>query len=173
MPTMTTNISCRCNCSACNAAAQAFFWANACAAEFDFTQVQLYLKDSHMARKKKQDTKFVEFDFKQIVWANVPMSDDDYASFDETLGDQQFYLDGLCHLVQQGWKLTASQQDNGQSFRYTAICLLADSPSVNIGTSAFSDNPYEALCLLVYKIIVMADFDLSDYPAGGSRRRRG
>lgn len=170
---MSTSIQCRCNCSVCNAAAQAFFWTNSCAAEFDFTEVQLYLRDSYMARKKQQPSQFVEFDFKQVVWANVAMSDDDYEAFDETLGDQQFYLDGLCHLVQQGWKLTASQQDNGQSFRYTAICLKADSPSVNVGTSAFSDNPYEALALLVYKLVVVADMDLSAYPAGGSRRRRG
>jgi len=127
----------------------------------------------YMARSKKDESRFVEFDFKSITWANIPMMDEDYEDFDALDIENDWLVEILVKLVEQGWKITASQQDNGKSYRWTAICLDKESPSLNLGTSSFSDDALEALSLLVYKIAIKADGDLSPYPTGSSRRRRG
>lgn len=126
-----------------------------------------------MAKKSAPKSEFVPFDYKSVVWCNVPMLDDDFEAFDANRPDDETVIHALFKLMEGGWKLTASQQDNGQSYRYSVVCLKADSPSVNIGTSAFASDPHEALQLIVWKLFFMADLDLSTYPVGGSRRARG
>lgn len=123
--------------------------------------------------KRKQNTELATFDYKKVKWTDVPVTDAQWDEFDDLDKHADWLLDGMLNLLTDGWKLTASADANFETFRFSAICLANGSHNLNYGLSAFSDNPKEAMAILLFKLFVIAQYNLTTYGGGSGKSNRG
>lgn len=70
---------------------------------------------------------------------------------------------GVTRLIESGFRLSVRWDDYSECIQITATCDIKGKPSSGYATSARSDSYIDAIMILLYKIQVIADNDLSSY----------
>lgn len=114
--------------------------------------------------KKKKRTK-IPYDKIQYVFNNLSKSELD--EFDQSPHANLNVVDlssELQRLVEKGFKVAIKWDTyRGNGIQITATCDETDYPSSGYATSARSSDVRDALSILIYKIAVLADYDLSSF----------
>lgn len=114
---------------------------------------------------KTTKSKTIPYDKIQYVFNNL--TKDELNTFDKSehcKPDLDTLMSNLHRLIESGFKLSAKWDSySGNGIQLSAVCNETGKPSSGYATSARSNDLYDALAILLYKIQVLADNDLSSF----------
>lgn len=118
-----------------------------------------------MPRKKKSsDPEYIDYQKVKFVFNNLSESDlETFDASDWSSQDAETLSDNLTKLIDNGFQLSIKYDDYSKGYQITASCRLVGKDSVGYATSARSSDLLDAMRIITYKIIFMAELDLSQF----------
>lgn len=121
-----------------------------------------------MAQKKKdKNSKRIKRNFgAKLVWLLNNLSEEKLAHADEIRPTDAAVLDFFLHAVDSGIDIKVTWDNFSECYQASAIGSWDGFPSAGYAVSARSARgTHDALALIWYKVVVMADGDLSSLPS--------
>jgi hypothetical protein len=120
---------------------------------------------------KKSGDEVVPFD--KIQWVFNNLSTGELEMFDNNPLTLAQTLDGVHRLIEMGFKLSMKWDAFSETIQVTAVCNESVQENSGLATSARGNDAGDALALLVYKILIIAEGDLRPYIETSKRSNRG
>ena len=120
---------------------------------------------------RKSGSEPVSFD--KIQWVFNNLSDGELEMFDNNPLSYPQISDGIHRLIESGFKLSLKFDAFSECIQITAVCNEPEHENSGLATSARGSDAFDAMALLVYKILVIAEGDLRPYVEEKRKSYRG
>ena len=124
-----------------------------------------------MAGKKKTEPK--KIDYTEFVWCIDNLSGDQLLVFDAWVVEGHDYLSLVNIMVEDGYQISIKTDYYNNCKMASAINQYTGFQNSGLCVSARSDDTEEALAILLFKYIVLADRDLREFAERKPRGVRG
>lgn len=111
--------------------------------------------------------------YKDVVWCFNNLSASQLSEYDEKPLSYPEIMEGLHGLVESGFKISIRWDDYTDCPMATAVCNESGAINNGLATSARGTDFTDCLALLVFKILVCAEGDLTTFADEKPRIRRG
>lgn len=107
-----------------------------------------------MAKSKEKKAKF---EWKGYVNINIPESE--HSKLEKFVSDEKNVFFSYNQMLTQNYQIKQYFDDYTESIKTTVVCHDADSPNFGYALSAFAEDWFTSLAVLIYKHCEIADSD--------------